>query len=122
MPSTIKLVIDDIVKYRFSSTACIAAAIALDNALWKNMSDLEKGMFSDMAANIEHLMTTTDESRFTLYDYMDAVINNPNRPWTDIAAEINQNAHGSTKTQETAMTKLIELTEDKRRTYEEEFG
>ena len=61
-------------------------------------------------------MCEHDEPRFTLYDYMDAVINHPTQAWETLTETINQMTD-SKDNRETAFNMLVGMTAEKRVTY-----
>lgn len=95
-----------------SSAACIASAIMQDNSMLTSMTAYEFKLLCSITARIETMMRMNDEARFTLYDYLDALLNpSPRQPrWTVIAEEIEAGQY--------KFDDLVSLAERKRQTYE----
>lgn len=108
-----RLLTDD----RITSDTCIAAAIILDNRLTMIGNELENWI--NCVKRISELMIGSDEPRFTLYDYLDALINAAD-PWSwENFYEQLSNARNSANTAaETGLfNELISKAKHKREVY-----
>ena len=106
-----------------NSAACVAVAAAMDNDMWENATHEQRTDWIGLSCNIEILMRGDDEPRFTVYDYLDAVINGDMGDWQAFAAKvqtaIDENNDGLMKSY---MDDLTAMAVKKRRTYSAEFN
>lgn len=101
-----------------SYTTAIAYAVIEDNGLWNDMSDEEKALFCNMADNITYIMHHSDEPRFTLYDYLDAIVNHAKLTWVGIARKLREILNGKSDDDiQDAMNRLAYMAGEKRRVY-----
>lgn len=101
-----------------SSTAAVAAACAMDNQVIPNQTHTEFSILCWLAESITKLMAQGDEPRFTLYDYLDAIINNRYTKWTELADEINKLVETNTdESLDAAYEKIIAIAAEKREVY-----
>lgn len=100
------------------TTTLMAIACAKDNAFTWNRMPLEKRMlWLQYAETVVNVICTTDEPRFTLYDYLDASVNANGIPWEDTAKQViglvNRDEH------EKAGEIIMKLADNARRAYKD---
>lgn len=120
MSKTVLQQVQNIQKLQATSTACITAAVLMDNNMLTDMSQSELTSFCRLAEHVEALMFENDEPRFTLYDYLDAVVNNNlGDTWGKTAKYIDTRmVKSDAGNHEDAFKRLVYLAEAKRETYE----
>lgn len=94
-----------------SSLTAIAASVAMDNDMLDEMDPVAWNLWLGLAKAIEDDMMSSDEPRFTLYDYLDAAVNGPDN-WEDLARQARANNN------DLFWSRIVELAQKKRDTYE----
>lgn len=99
-----------------ADTSCtlIALAALIDNDIFPLASETTIQTVITLAINISHQIAVSDEPRFTVYDYLDAILNNSGEKisWDDL----NEGLTGTNA--KSTFTKLITMAEHKRKVYE----
>ena len=89
----------------------IAMAVILENNLDDDINMDKWTIWRKLANAICSAMSKNDVARFSLYDYMDAIINHSEQPdWSDLLAEYEAN-------EDNFFAHLLRLADDKRITY-----
>ena len=100
-----------------NSVTLIAVACAQDNAFnWGKKPNDEKLLWLKYADAVAYVMSQSDEARFTLYDYLDATINNNGVQWQWTAREIKSLM--KKKRYDEIEQKIVKLAENARKAYE----
>jgi len=76
-----------------------------------------------MAVDVNTLTTGLDEPRFSLFDYLDAIIHTADLPdWRSFTGTVAATLNGSDSAATASLTdKLVDMAEQKRCTYEGDF-
>ena len=101
----------------------VTAAVLLASDMLLNMSLLDIHKFVNMTVGINTLTAGLDEPRFSLFDYLDAVIHTADLPdWHSFADTVTTTLNGSDSTATASLaSRLVSMAEQKRRTYEGDF-
>lgn len=101
----------------------IAAAILLSEDMLLNMSVADIHKFVTMAVDVNALTTGLGEPRFSLFDYLDAIIHTANLPdWRSFADTVATTLNGSDSTATASLADgLVDMAEQKRCAYEGDF-
>lgn len=101
----------------------IAAAILLSEDMLLNMSVADIHKFVAMAVDVNTLTTGLGEPRFSLFDYLDAIIYTTDLPdWRSFADTVAATLNGSDSTATASLAdELVDMAEQKRCTYEGDF-
>ena len=98
------------------NTSCklIALAALIDNDIFPLASETTIQTITTLAVNISDQIAISDEPRFTVYDYLDAILNSSGEQisWDDL----NEGLAGTDA--ESTFAKLITMAEHKRKIYE----
>lgn len=95
-----------------NATSFTAMAVLLDNHMTEAMTVDDWRKWNSLADCIAAGMRSSDDPRFSLYDFLDAAINHPTVcDWHSLLQEMKKDS-------EEFFSHMTTLAEDKRRTYE----
>lgn len=111
--------IEDFIRRTLSNdniTASCITALACMKSEGLDMEEKDAVAFCELARRISDIMQGYDEPRFTLYDYLDACVNDPSCTWKKYLEDVRK-ALGSCEETDIIFDRIVETAKFKRRTY-----